>query len=159
MAVEIERKFLLVSDDWRREVEHSMEMKQGYLSRDAQSSVRIRICEGRAQLGIKSTRDGIYRLEFEYEIPLQEAEELLQKVAHRPLIHKTRHIVRHGRHRWEIDEFHGDNAGLVVAEVELEAPDEAFERPPWLGREVSTDARYYNSNLAKVPYSAWRDEP
>ncbi len=158
MAVEIERKFLLASDAWRQEVERSMEMKQGYLSRDAQSSVRVRVCEGRAQLGIKSTRDGIHRLEYEYDIPLEEAEELLRLVAHRPIIHKTRHIVRHGRHRWEIDEFHGENQGLVVAEVELGHGDEPFERPSWLGGEVSTDARYYNSNLSKVPYSAWKEE-
>ncbi len=158
MGIEIERKFLLASDAWRAQVERSMEMKQGYLSRDAQSSVRVRVCEERAWLGIKSTRDGIHRLEYEYEIPLDEAEEMLRLVAHRPLIHKTRHIVRHGGHRWEIDEFHGDNAGLVVAEVELGDRDEVFERPEWLGREVSTDARYYNSNLAKVPWSAWKDE-
>ncbi len=158
MAIEIERKFLLASDAWRDGVERSMEMKQGYLSRDAQSSVRVRICEGRAWLGIKSTRDGIHRLEYEYEIPLEEAEEMLRLVAHRPVIHKTRHIVRHGAHRWEIDEFHGDNAGLVVAEVELGDRDEVFEWPEWLGKEVSTDARYYNSNLAKVPWSAWKDE-
>ncbi|HHH12644.1 MAG TPA: CYTH domain-containing protein [Thiolapillus brandeum] len=158
MAVEIERKFLLASDAWRDRVEHSMEMKQGYLSRDAQSSVRVRICEGRAQLGVKSTRDGIYRLEYEYEIPLEEAEELLRLVAHRPIIHKTRHILHHAGHRWEIDEFHGENAGLVVAEVELASREEPFEKPAWLGREVSTDARYYNSNLSKVPYSAWKDD-
>ncbi len=158
MAIEIERKFLLASDAWRARVERSMEMKQGYLSRDAQSSVRVRVCEGRAWLGIKSTRDGIHRLEYEYEIPLDEAEEMLRLVAHRPVIHKTRHIVPHGGHRWEIDEFHGDNAGLVVAEVELGHQDEVFERPEWLGREVSTDARYYNSNLAKVPWSTWKDE-
>lgn len=158
MAVEIERKFLLASDAWREEVEKSLEMKQGYLSRDAQSSVRVRICNGRADLNVKSTRDGIYRLEYEYPIPLEDAEEMLRLVAHRPMIHKTRHILHRGGHCWEIDEFHGENAGLIVAEVELQSREETFERPPWLGREISTDARYYNSNLSKVPYSAWKDE-
>lgn len=158
MAVEIERKFLLASDDWRDEVEESLEMKQGYLSRDAQSSVRVRICNGRADINVKSTRDGIYRLEYEYPIPLEDGEELLRLVAHRPIIHKTRHLVRRDGHCWEIDEFHGENQGLVVAEVELESRDQDFVRPPWLGKEISTDARYYNSNLSKVPYCAWKDQ-
>lgn len=158
MAVEIERKFLLLSDDWKAHVEYSLEMKQGYLSRDAQSSVRIRICNGQADINIKSTRDGIYRLEYEYPMPLGDAEELLRLVAHRPIIHKTRHILHWQGHCWEIDEFHAENAPLVVAEVELKHVDETFERPPWLGTEVSTDARYYNSNLSKVPYGAWQEE-
>jgi len=158
MAVEIERKFLLSSDEWRKEVEQSLEMKQGYLSRDAQSSVRVRICKGRADINVKSTRDGIYRLEYEYAIPLEDAEEMLKLVAHRPIIHKTRHIIHHGRHCWEIDEFHGENDGLIVAEVELKNREEPFDAPHWLGREISTDARYYNSNLSKVPYSAWKDQ-
>ena len=158
MAVEIERKFLLSSDAWREEVERSLEMKQGYLSRDAQSSVRIRVCDDRADINVKSTRDGIYRLEYEYPIPLADAEEMLRLVAHRPIIHKTRHIVHRDGHCWEIDEFHGENAGLIVAEVELQSREEQIERPPWLGREISTDARYYNSNLSKVPYSAWKEQ-
>ena len=159
MAVEIERKFLLKSDDWRSQVARDFGIRQGYLSRDAQSSVRIRISGGKADINIKSTKDGIYRLEYEYDIPLQDAEELLKLVAHRPLIEKIRHIVHWGDHRWEIDEFFGDNNGLVVAEVELRDVDEVFERPPWIGREVSADARYYNSNLSKVPYQAWKDLP
>ncbi|HIE55020.1 MAG TPA: CYTH domain-containing protein [Chromatiaceae bacterium] len=158
MAIEIERKFLLASDAWRREVEQSLQMRQGYLSRDAQSSVRVRICDDRADINVKSTRDGIYRLEYEYPIPLEDAEELLRLVAHRPIIHKTRHLLHHGGHCWEIDEFHGENRGLIVAEVELKSRDEAYDRPPWLGEEISTDARYYNSNLSKVPYSVWKDE-
>lgn len=159
MAVEIERKFLLKSDDWRGHVSLHSSIRQGYLSRDAQSSVRIRISGSKADINIKSTRDGIYRLEYEYDIPLDDAEELLKLVAHRPLIEKIRYIVHWGDHRWEIDEFFGDNNGLVVAEVELGDVDEVFERPPWVGEEVSTDARYYNSNLSKVPYDSWKDLP
>ncbi|WP_456374011.1 CYTH domain-containing protein [Thiolapillus sp.] len=158
MAVEIERKFLLVSEDWRKQVEKTLEMQQGYLSRDAQSSVRVRISGERADINIKSTRDGIYRLEYEYPIPMEDALELMKHVAHRPLIEKKRHILHVGRHCWEIDEFFGENQGLIVAEVELAARDEPYERPDWLGREVSTDARYYNSNLSKLPYKYWKDE-
>jgi len=155
MAVEIERKFLLVSDAWRKDVEKSLNMRQGYLSRDAQSSVRIRICDEGGDINVKSTRDGIYRLEYEYAVPLADAEELLARVAHRPLIEKTRHIVNFGGHCWEIDEFHGENADLIVAEIKLKSVDEVFPRPAWLGREISTDARYYNSNLSKLPYCYW----
>ncbi len=157
MAIEIERKFLLKSDDWRSQVSNHANIRQGYLSRSAQSSVRIRIAGDKANINVKSTRDGIYRLEYEYDIPLEDAEEMLKLVAHRPLIEKIRHIVHWGDHRWEIDEFFGDNNGLVVAEVELGSVDEAFERPPWIGKEVSTDARYYNSNLSKLPYDSWKE--
>ena len=132
-------------------------MHQGYLSRDAQSSVRVRITDTKAILGIKSTRDGIYRLEYEYTIPRADAREIMAEIAHRPIIEKTRYIVFWSRHRWEIDEFHGDNEGLIVAEVELESVDETFDPPPWLGEEISTDARYYNSNLSRMPYSEWRE--
>lgn len=159
MAVEIERKFLLKSDDWRDQVLTHAVLRQGYLSHDAQSSVRIRITGDKADINVKSTRDGIYRMEYEYGIPLADAEEMLKLVAHQPLIEKTRHIVQWGNHRWEIDEFLGDNSGLIVAEVELGDVNEAFERPPWVGKEVSTDARYYNSNLSKLPFSAWKEAP
>jgi len=155
MGTEIERKFLLASDEWRREVAEHFDLVQGYLSRDAQSAIRVRVKGEKAQLNIKHTLDGIHRLEFEYPIPVEDARELLQRVALRPLIDKTRHHVRRGRHLWEIDEFRGENAGLVVAEIELSAADEAFERPSWLGEEVSDDARYYNSNLSEHPYSRW----
>lgn len=155
MATEIERKFLLLSDAWREEVAEQKPMRQGYLSREENSAIRVRISGDHAQLNVKSTRDGISRLEFEYSIPLSDAEEILDRIAHRPLIEKTRHLVRRGNHTWEIDEFYGDNAGLIVAEIELQSADEAFDRPDWLGEEVSTDPRYYNSNLSKVPYSQW----
>ena len=155
MATEIERKFLLASDDWRSEVQESTRLIQGYLARGSQTAVRVRIKGDTAQLNIKHTVDGINRLEFEYPLPLQDAQEILERVALRPLIDKTRHHVRRGRHLWEIDEFHGDNAGLIVAEIELNDPDEPFDRPRWLGKEVSEDVRYYNSRLSERPYSQW----
>ncbi|WP_456404313.1 CYTH domain-containing protein [Thiolapillus sp.] len=158
MGIEIERKFLLASDAWKDDVEKSLNMRQGYLSHDAQSSVRVRICDDRADINVKSTRDGIYRLEYEYPIPMQDAQELLSQVAHRPLVEKTRHVLYVADHCWEIDEFHGDNAGLIVAEIELASVDERFYRPDWLGEEISTDARYYNSNLSKLPYKYWAED-
>lgn len=156
MGVEIERKFLLRDDGWRQLVQSSTLLRQGYLSRGDQSSVRVRVQGDSAEIGVKSSRDGIHRLEFEYPIPLEDARQLLDRVAYRPLIEKTRHLVAWGEHIWEIDEFHGDNAPLILAEIELESADEAFQRPPWLGREVSTDRRYFNSNLSQHPYREWQ---
>ncbi len=155
MGQEIERKFLLQSDAWRDEVSSSVRMVQGYLARGEHSAVRVRICGDVAQLNIKHTLDGIHRLEYEYEIPVGDAREILDQVAQRPLIDKTRHHVARGGHLWEIDEFYGENAGLVVAEIELDEAEQSFERPPWLGEEVSQDPRYYNSNLSRHPYSRW----
>ncbi len=155
MGTEIERKFLLKSDSWRDEVELSQRMTQGYLARSPSSTVRIRIAGDNAELNIKSTQDGIHRMEFEYPIPLDDAEELLQHVALKPLIDKVRHVVRRGDHEWEIDEFRGDNEGLIVAEIELNSVDEQFGKPAWLGEEVSEDLRYYNSNLSERPYNTW----
>lgn len=155
MGVEIERKFLLTSGDWRAAVSRSSELRQGYLSRGKDSAIRVRITGDRAELNIKSTRDGIHRLEFEYPVPKADAETMLDRIALPSVIEKTRHIVEHAGHTWEIDEFFGDNAGLVVAEIELSDADEDFERPDWLGEEVSTDERYYNSNLSEHPYGRW----
>lgn len=155
MATEIERKFLLSSDAWRDQATSSSRLVQGYLARTDGSAIRVRVDGERAELNIKHTLDGINRLEYEYAIPLDDAREMLDRVALRPLIDKTRHIVPIGGHEWEIDEFHGDNAGLVVAEIELGSDDEAFERPDWLGQEVSSDPRYYNSNLSKLPFTRW----
>ena len=155
MGSEIERKFLLRNDEWREEVRDSVRLVQGYLARGPQSAVRIRVKGDKAELNVKHTLDGIERLEFEYQIPLQDAQEMLEKVALRPLIDKTRHHVEHGGHLWEIDEFYGDNAGLIVAEIELESTDESFDMPQWLGDEVSHDPRYYNSNLSELPFNRW----
>jgi adenylate cyclase len=155
MAIEIERKFLVRDDRWRQRVERSVRMRQGYLTSDARCSVRIRVAGGQGFLNIKSGTLGIQRSEYEYSIPLAEAEEILDTLCEQPLLEKTRHFVRHGDHLWEIDEFAGANAGLIVAEIELGRPDEPFARPDWAGEDVSHDSRYYNSRLARHPYTAW----
>lgn len=154
IAIEIERKFLLCSDDWRGQVRHSEYLAQGYLG-GTRSSVRVRIGGERAWLNIKSQTLGTTRLEFEYEIPRTDAEVMLRELADGPVVSKTRHYVDIGAHVFEIDEFDGDNAGLIVAEVELADADEAFEMPAWLGAEVTDDRRYYNVNLAKQPFRQW----
>jgi adenylate cyclase len=154
MGREIERKFLLRDDAWRAGIERSVHMAQGYLGEVSRASVRVRIADRDATINIKSAHPGISRDEFEYAIPLADAEALLTLCSGWPVI-KTRHIVRVGAHTWEIDEFAGANAGLIVAEIELDAPDEEFERPPWLGEEVSEDWRYYNVALAREPFSEW----
>jgi len=157
MGQEIERKFLVKTDQWRAQATRELRMRQGYLSDGMESSVRVRVENDRAFLNIKSSKDGIHRHEFQYEIPLHEAEEMLDHVALRPLIEKTRFEVPVGRHLWEVDVFAGDNAGLVVAEVELRHADEAFVRPDWIGEEVSDDLRYYNVSLRKEPYNRWKE--
>jgi adenylate cyclase len=157
MGTEIERKFLLAADageSWRTGAT-SRRLVQGYLSRDPQRTVRVRIDETSAFLTIKGQSTGATRAEFEYAIPLTDAERLLA-LCLPPLIDKTRHLVIHEGHRWEIDEFFGDNAPLIVAELELASEDEAFARPPWLGAEVTDDPRYFNSQLAMSPYGRWK---
>ena len=155
MATEIERKFLLCNDHWRGAADAGQVMRQGYLIGAERASVRVRISGERADLNIKGMTLGIERQEYEYAIPLAEAEEMLDSLCERPLIEKTRYHVRHGEHTWEIDVFSGDNAGLVVAEIELGSADEDFARPDWLGKEVSDDPRYYNVCLVSHPYKDW----
>ena len=154
MAVEIERKFLLLNDDWRAQVSEQQYLAQGYLG-GARSSVRVRIGGQQAWLNIKSMALGTTRLEFEYAIPLDDAKVMLKELAEGPVVSKTRHHVDIGAHRFEIDEFDGDNAGLIVAEVELTDAAETFPRPTWLGIEVTEDSRYYNVNLARKPFCTW----
>ena len=154
MGTEIERKFLVEGHDWRQG-SRARRLRQGYLSPDPERSVRVRLVGDDAWLTIKGASAGCARVEFEYPIPTQDALHLLDELCIRPVIDKTRHDVRYGAHRWEIDEFHGANEGLVIAEIELAAEDEHFERPPWLGAEVSDDPRYYNVNLARHPFSNW----
>ena len=153
MPSEIERKFLVLDDSWRDGAE-GVRISQGYLSQDPERTVRIRIGGESAWLTIKGRTQGITRAEFEYEIPVGEARELLE-LCLPAVIDKTRYRVSSGGHEWEIDVFHGDNAGLVIAEVEL--ADEAIspELPPWIGAEVSADARYFNSCLAARPFANW----
>jgi adenylate cyclase len=154
--LEIERKFLLRSDDWRQHVRASMRLRQGYLNYEKRCSVRVRIAGEQAWLNLKGTTVGAQRLEFEYAIPLTDADRMLASLTCKPLIEKTRHLVDVGRHTFEIDEFAGDNQGLIVAEIELNDPDEPFEKPDWLGAEVTEDPRYYNTCLAAHPYKNWR---
>lgn len=154
MGVEIERKFLVKSDAWRKGAV-GVVMRQGYLNRDADRTVRVRVSGEQGFITIKGRRSGVTRLEFEYEVPLADAEEMLA-LCWQPLIEKVRHVVWHEGKRWEVDEFFGANTGLVVAELELNGEDECFERPDWLGVEVSDDPRYFNSSLAENPYSNWR---
>lgn len=158
MPVEIERKFLLASDAWRRDVSCSEPMAQGYLAGPPASrcSVRVRIAGDDAWLNIKSLALGVERDEYEYAIPRADAERMLATLCGER-VEKIRHHVTVGGHLFEVDEFIGDNAGLVVAEIELSHADEPFERPAWLGREVTPLARYYNVNLATHPYSRWSE--
>jgi len=155
VPLEIERKFLVIDERWREQADNGVHFRQGYLIGAKQASVRVRIEGTEANLNIKGMTLGIRRQEYEYSIPLAEAEELLDTLCERPLIEKTRYTLHCGNHLWEIDCFEGDNEGLVVAEIELGHAEEAFERPVWLGREVSDDPRYYNVCLAKHPYKEW----
>jgi len=155
MATEIERKFLVTDDAWRAAADAGTLFRQGYLVGATHASVRIRIEGNRGNLNIKSATLGVQRLEYEYPIPLAEAQEMLDRLCEKPLIEKTRYLVPYGGHTWEVDVFHGDNEGLVVAELELAREDEPFERPPWVGEEVSGEPRYYNVCLAKHPFKAW----
>ncbi len=156
MPREIERKFLLKNDGWRALAERSRRMTQGYLASGGRVSVRVRVAGDDAWLNLKAGGFVASRQEYEYPIPVAEARELLA-LADGPLIDKTRHYVPHGELEWEIDEFHGDNAGLVVAELELEREGQEFSRPQWLGAEVTELRRYYNVCLVQHPYSAWTD--
>lgn len=155
MATEIERKFLVTGDAWKQHVVSESRMKQGYLSTEKNASIRVRIAKGTAHLNIKSTKNGIRRAEFEYEIPVSDAEEILEVAALRPYIDKTRYEIEWGGHTWELDVFYGENEGLVMAEIELDSEDQGFELPPWAGREVSDDPRYYNASLISLPYCRW----
>lgn len=152
MAVEIERKYLVMGQPWLQVP--GVVYRQGYLNRDKTRTVRVRIAGEAAFLTIKGVNVGATRAEFEYPIPLADAEALLA-LCDGPLIEKTRYLLDHAGTRWELDVFAGDNAGLVVAEVELASEDQAFARPDWLGDEVTQDARYFNSNLAVHPYCRW----
>ena len=155
MALEIERKFLVKNELWRNYVVSESRLQQGYLANQKNASVRIRTGKGKAHLNIKSSTLGIRRLEFEYEIPMADAVEMLHEIAEQPFIDKIRYIVHYAGHDWELDVFEGENRGLVVAELELASEDEQFELPEWAGEEVSDDVRYYNVNLIKHPFCRW----
>ena len=155
MGVEIERKFLVRGDAWRAAAAHRERLRQGYLANTTRASVRVRIAGEGAWLSVKSMTRELVRLEYEYPIPVADADQMLDRLCDPPLVEKVRHVVPHAGHEWEVDEFLGANAGLIVAELELDAPDEAYARPDWLGDEVTHEARYYNFNLVTHPYAAW----
>lgn len=155
MGIEIERKFLLQSDSWREEADRGEYYHQGYLSTEPERVVRVRQMGERAVMTIKGKGDGITRPEYEYEIPLADAQAMLRQLCLQPTIEKRRHKLQQGSHTWEIDVFAGENEGLQVAEIELTTEQEAFEKPDWLGDEVSDDRRYLNSNLISMPFKSW----
>ena len=158
MALEIERKFLVGSTDYRDMASSQSRIRQGYICRESGRTVRIRIRDGRGFLTIKGpSPNGISRYEFEKEITLDEAEHLMQ-LCEPGIIDKTRFLVKSGRHTFEVDEFYGDNEGLVMAEVELQSEDEAFEKPGFIAKEVTGDARFYNSYLRQMPFVLWRNQ-
>ena len=158
MAIEIERKYLLINEDWRQLVSKSTRMTQGYLCRSEIKAIRVRIAADQAHIDIKQSIDGIHRHEFEYDIPVKDAEEILKQTTEEGVIDKTRHLIVDDDLTWEIDEFHGNNAGLIVAEIELPSADHPVPQHPWLGKEVSTDMKYFNSHLISHPYKDWSDE-
>lgn len=152
MPLEIERKFLLQGASWKSE--SGDHIRQGYLCKTPDYSVRVRTTDDDAWITVKGRREGISRLEFEYPIPIEDARQMFG-LCTLPLIEKIRYRIPHQHHVWEVDEFLGANAGLVVAEIELQSPDETFARPDWLGMEVTGDPRYLNANLAERPYTEW----
>lgn len=156
MAREIERKYLVKRELWNPR-DDGTHFKQGYLNSQKERVVRVRIEGAKAKLTIKGITTGVSRSEFEYAIPVDDAAILLDQLCEKPLIDKHRHVEQHGRLTWEIDVFHGDNEGLVIAEVELASEEEKPELPPWAGPEVSSDPRYFNSNLLKNPYRNWNN--
>jgi len=153
MGKEIERKYLLVGDAWKSLGEGTL-YRQGYLNSTKERVVRVRTMGPKAALTIKGISVGATRLEFEYEIPFDDCEQLLE-LCEQPLIEKTRYKIEAGGLVWEVDEFHGVNEGLVVAECELESEDQAIDKPDWVGEEVTGDPRYFNSNLIANPYTTW----
>ena len=154
MGTEIERKFLVCGDGWRHGAQGTL-CRQSYLLSNIECTIRVRVIGEQGFLAIKGMTTGISRPEYEYAIPLADAQAMLDGMCAGPLVEKIRHVVTHAGTTWEIDEFLNENRGLIVAEVELESAEQAIELPPWIGQEVSYDPRYLNVNLAKHPFSRW----
>ncbi|MCK5686424.1 CYTH domain-containing protein [bacterium] len=154
MGTEIERKFLLTNDAWR-ELGEGVRYRQGYLNSIKERTVRVRTINEKGFLTIKGITIGATRVEYEYEIPKDECTAMLDALAEKPIIDKSRYKVGYEGFTWEIDEFFGENQGLIVAEIELESEDQKFDKPEWIGEEVTGDPRYFNSNLIKHPYTKW----
>jgi adenylate cyclase len=157
MGREIERKFLVIGDEWRQSATGSL-FRQGYLNLASGCTVRVRLSGDDAWLTIKGPVEGLSRPEFEYSIPAPDAREMLDTLCAQPLIEKSRYHVVHDGLTWDIDEFHGDNDGLIVAEIELADEDQLVDLPEWAGKEVTGDARYFNSSLVRVPFCRWSSE-
>jgi adenylate cyclase len=155
MAKEIERKFLVDMNKWKPE-QKGTAIKQGFIPAAGHTAVRIRISGDEAYLTIKGKNTGSERSEFEYSIPLSDAEQMLQELCERPFIEKTRYRMNYSGNIWEVDVFHHDNEGLIVAEVELDSVDQKIDLPSWVFREVTHDPRYYNINLVKHPFKLWQ---
>ena len=154
MGIEIEKKFLLIGDAWKT-LAKGTAYSQGYLSSVKERTVRVRTINDTGFMTVKGVSVGATRMEFEYEIPLDDARTLLEELCEKPIIEKNRYKIDFAGFIWEVDEFFGENAGLIVAEIELESEDQQFEKPAWVGEEVTGDPRYFNSNLIKAPYSCW----
>ena len=154
MAVEIERKFLVINTDYKRGIPH--QISQGYICSDHDRVVRVRIYDDKAFITIKNSTIGFARNEYEYQIPLEDAKELLQNTCIQPVIHKTRYVLDYNGFAWEVDEFHDLNDGLVVAEIELEHENAEFDKPDFIGEEVTGNPLFYNAMLFKNPYINWK---
>ncbi len=154
MGIEIEKKFLLRGDQWR-ELAEGTHYRQGYLNSQKERTVRVRTINDQGFLTIKGISVGNTRMEYEYEIPVEDAQVLLDELCEKPIIDKNRYKITFAGFIWEVDEFFGENKGLIVAEIELGSENQQFEKPPWIGEEVSGDSRYFNSNLIKHPYGQW----
>ena len=154
MGKEIERKFLVKGDDWRG-LAQGKRYRQGYLSTVKERTVRVRTVGDKAYITVKGISSGATRAEYEYEIPLADADEMLDKLCEHPLIEKTRYRIPQDEVTWEVDEFEGENRGLIVAEVELKDEQQAIKLPLWLGKEVTDDPRYFNANLVAKPFIKW----
>ena len=154
MGTEIERKFLVKDNSWR-DLARGVKYRQGYLNSAKERTVRVRTIDDRGYLTIKGITSGASRAEYEYEIPVAEADALLNDLCEKPLIEKSRYKIDFKGFVWEVDEFFGENQGLIVAEVELESENQTFEKPVWIGEEVTGDPKYFNSNLINNPYLKW----
>ncbi|PID66223.1 MAG: adenylate cyclase [Gammaproteobacteria bacterium] len=157
MSVEIERKYLVKNNKWRKHVKEAQHITQGYIKSE-EATVRIRCYQDdhSAEITVKGKRNGISRLEFEYDIPYTDAREMQDKLCNSPLVEKTRHLIKYKGMLWELDEFHGDNEGLLIAEIELLNEAQSYELPDWVGKDVSDKNRYRNSRLAIEPYKKWK---
>ncbi|MCU7904672.1 MAG: CYTH domain-containing protein [Candidatus Thiodiazotropha sp. (ex Epidulcina cf. delphinae)] len=155
MPLEIERKYLVINDNWKDSVVRQVAIKQGYLATTPKVGIRVRLAGEEANLNIKSKTVGLSRSEYEYPILLEDAREMLENLVAGAVIDKVRYKVRCGDHLWDLDVFHGANRGLLVAEVELTSEEETFQMPDWAGEEVSTDTRYYNASLVNHPFCDW----